>query len=328
MVLGTAGGARPARARHTRSTTRSCSTGTSQRFPTLAARGCRTVSTVRAGRSTRAPSRGATARGSDPVRAQGVLGGVFYELHVGTFTAGGHSRRRAGSAGPPRRPWASTSSSSCRWPRFPAGGTGAMTAWRSTPWTTATAGPRALQRFVDACHTRGLGVCLDVVHNHLGASGNYLARFGPYFTSAHETPWGPAVNLDNEGSEQVRAFLVENAVRWFRDFHLDALRLDAVHELKDDSGRHYLAELSDVVAGLARRDRPPPGPRRGERPQRPGHGDPDERGWPRDDGAVGRRHPPRTARVPDGRAARLLRGLRRRWWARGDRATRACSPRC
>jgi maltooligosyltrehalose trehalohydrolase len=112
-------------------------------------------------------------------------------------------------------------------------------------------GPAALQRFVDACHARGLGVALDVVHNHLGASGNYLARFGPYFTQAHHTPWGPAVNLDHEGCGPVRQFLVESSLRWFRDFHVDALRLDAVHELKDDSHPHYLAELSDAVAALS-----------------------------------------------------------------------------
>ena len=129
-------------------------------------------------------------------------------------------------------------------------------------------GPAALQRFVDACHARGLGVCLDVVHNHLGPSGNYLARFGPYFTEAHHTPWGPAVNLDHEGCGPVRQFLVESALRWFRDFHVDALRLDAVHELKDDSQPHYLAELSDAVAALRHDARPPARPRRRERPQR------------------------------------------------------------
>src|SRR5690606_1004060 len=112
-------------------------------------------------------------------------------------------------------------------------------------------GPAALQRFVDAAHVRGIAVCLDVVDNHLGPSGNYLAEFGPYFTDRHQTPWGAAVNLDGEGSAEVRAFVVEKALRWFRDFHVDALRLDAVHALVDDSPRHLLAELSDAVAALA-----------------------------------------------------------------------------
>src|SRR5690606_39015532 len=112
-------------------------------------------------------------------------------------------------------------------------------------------GPAALQRFVDAAHARGIAVCLDVVDNHLGPSGNYLAEFGPYFTDRHQTPWGAAVNLDGEGSAEVRAFVVEKALRWFRDFHVDALRLDAVHALVDGSPRHLLAELSDAVAALA-----------------------------------------------------------------------------
>src|SRR3954453_21776609 len=112
-------------------------------------------------------------------------------------------------------------------------------------------GPEALQRFVDAAHGKGLAVCLDVVYNHLGPSGNYLARFAPYFTGKHSTPWGDAVNLDDDGSEQVRRWIVDNALRWFREFHLDALRLDAVHALVDDSPRHLLAQLADETAALA-----------------------------------------------------------------------------
>jgi maltooligosyltrehalose trehalohydrolase len=112
-------------------------------------------------------------------------------------------------------------------------------------------GPAALQRFVDAAHARGLAVCLDVVHNHLGPSGNYLAQFGPYFTGRHHTPWGDAVNLDGDDSAEVRAFIVDSALRWLRDFHVDALRLDAVHALADDSPRHLLAELSDAVRDLS-----------------------------------------------------------------------------
>lgn len=112
-------------------------------------------------------------------------------------------------------------------------------------------GPEALQRFVDAAHARGLAVCLDVVYNHFGPAGNYVAAFGPYYTRRHETPWGAAINLDDAGAEGVRAFIVDAACRWLRDFHVDALRLDAVHALVDDSHRHLLAELSDAVAALA-----------------------------------------------------------------------------
>jgi maltooligosyltrehalose trehalohydrolase len=116
----------------------------------------------------------------------------------------------------------------------------------------AYGGPDALQRFVDACHVRGLGVCLDVVYNHLGPDGNYLRDFGPYFTGIHHTPWGEAVNLDAAGSHQVRRFIIDNALRWFRDFHIDALRLDAVHALVDESTPHLLAQMSHEVRALER----------------------------------------------------------------------------
>ncbi|ERH25275.1 4-alpha-D-((1-_4)-alpha-D-glucano)trehalose trehalohydrolase [Actinomyces johnsonii F0542] len=121
----------------------------------------------------------------------------------------------------------------------------------------AYGGPDALARFVDAAHNAGIGVCLDVVYNHLGPSGNYLGVFGPYFTRAHHTPWGEAVNYDHDGSQQVRAFVIDSALRWLRDFHIDALRLDAIHEIKDDAAAadppqtHILAELSDAVAALS-----------------------------------------------------------------------------
>lgn len=113
-------------------------------------------------------------------------------------------------------------------------------------------GPAALQRFVDAAHAAGMGVVLDVVYNHLGPSGNYTSTFGPYFTDDHETPWGAGLHLDGEGSHEVRRWVIDNALRWFRDFHLDGLRLDAVHALVDDSERHLLAELADETAALAR----------------------------------------------------------------------------
>jgi maltooligosyltrehalose trehalohydrolase len=115
----------------------------------------------------------------------------------------------------------------------------------------AYGGPAALQRFVAAAHERGLGVCLDVVYNHLGPSGNYLGRFAPYFSARHETPWGEAVNLDGPDSAPVREFLIDNALRWFSEFGLDELRLDAVHALADDSDVHLLAELSQRTEALA-----------------------------------------------------------------------------
>jgi maltooligosyltrehalose trehalohydrolase len=112
-------------------------------------------------------------------------------------------------------------------------------------------GPDGLKGFVDACHDRGIGVVLDVVYNHLGPSGNYLSEFGPYFTDRHTTPWGTAVNLDAPGSDEVRAWILDNAVGWLRDFHLDGLRLDAIHELVDTRAFPLLEELGERVHELA-----------------------------------------------------------------------------
>lgn len=121
-----------------------------------------------------------------------------------------------------------------------------------SPWAVHEpyGGPEGLQRFVDACHARGLGVCLDVVYNHLGPDGASLHAFGPYFTDRHHTPWGQALNLDGPHSDTVRDFIVGNALHWLRDFHLDGLRLDAVHELHDNRAMHVLEELSTRVAEL------------------------------------------------------------------------------
>jgi maltooligosyltrehalose trehalohydrolase len=185
-----------------------------------------------------------------PLDGAGVLGAVFYELHVGTFTDIGtldSATLRLGhlvelgvdvvelmplGAFPGRWGWG-----------YDGAHPGAV--------HEGYGGPAALQRFVDAAHGLGLAVCLDVVENHLGPSGNYLSRFGPYFTERTETPWGPAVNLDGPGSAEVRRWILGRALNWFGDFHLDALRLDAVHELHDTSRRPLLAQLSDETAALA-----------------------------------------------------------------------------
>ena len=116
----------------------------------------------------------------------------------------------------------------------------------------AYGGPDGLKRLVDACHGRGIGVVMDVVYNHLGPAGNHLSKFGPYFTSSHQTAWGDAVNFDGEGSDEVRAFVIDNALMWLRDYHCDGLRLDAVHAIVDDSPVHVLEELAARVAELDR----------------------------------------------------------------------------
>ncbi len=108
-------------------------------------------------------------------------------------------------------------------------------------------GPDGLKRLVDACHTRGLAVTLDVVYNHLGPEGNYLHAFGPYFTDRYRTPWGDAVNFDGPNSDQVRHYFIANALYWISEFHVDALRLDAIHGIYDFSALHILQELTDAV---------------------------------------------------------------------------------
>lgn len=108
-------------------------------------------------------------------------------------------------------------------------------------------GPAGFRRLVEACHHAGLAVVLDVVYNHLGPEGNYLREFGPYFTDRYKTPWGEAVNFDGPGSDHVRRFFLENALYWIRDCGVDALRLDAVHEIYDRSAYPFIQELADVV---------------------------------------------------------------------------------
>jgi len=115
----------------------------------------------------------------------------------------------------------------------------------------AYGGPEGLKRLVDAAHARGLAVVLDAVYNHLGPSGNYLAEFGPYFTDRYRTPWGSAVNLDGAGSDGVRSFIIDNACAWFEHYHVDGLRLDAVHAVVDESALHILEELAVTVEALA-----------------------------------------------------------------------------
>jgi maltooligosyltrehalose trehalohydrolase len=112
-------------------------------------------------------------------------------------------------------------------------------------------GPDALKRFVNAAHMKGLAVLHDVVYNHFGPVGNYTGKFGPYLTDAHRTPWGGAVNLEDAGSREVRRFLCDNALMWMRDYHIDGLRLDAVHAFVDRSAIHFLEQLAAETETLA-----------------------------------------------------------------------------
>ncbi|MFE2291555.1 malto-oligosyltrehalose trehalohydrolase [Streptomyces sp. NPDC059452] len=175
---------------------------------------------------------------------------VLYELHVGTYTPEGTFDAAAARLGHLAELGVTHVSLMpvCPFPGTHGWGYEGVSLWAvHEPY----GGPEGLKRFVDAAHGLGLGVVLDVVHNHLGPSGNYLPAFGPYFTDTHHTPWGAAVNLDAPGSDEVRAFLLGSALAWLRDYRLDGLRLDAVHALADTRALTFLEELSTAVDALA-----------------------------------------------------------------------------
>ncbi|MCF3136006.1 malto-oligosyltrehalose trehalohydrolase [Streptomyces olivochromogenes] len=181
---------------------------------------------------------------------RGLPGAVVYELHVGTYTREGTLDAAAGrlehlvELGVTHVELMPL----CPFPGQHGWGYEGVSLWAvHEPY----GGPAALRRFVDQAHELGLGVVLDVVHNHLGPSGNHLPTFGPYFTETHHTPWGAAVNLDAPGSDGVRAYLVDSALAWLRDYRIDGLRLDAVHALRDTRACHFLEELSTAVDDLA-----------------------------------------------------------------------------
>ncbi len=182
-------------------------------------------------------------------RPPALSSAIIYELHIGTFTAEGTFDSAAGRLEYLKRlgithvelmPVAEFSG---------AWGWGYDGVDLFAPHH-AYGGPDGLKRFVDACHKAGLAVLLDVVYNHLGPSGNYLNRFGPYFTNHYTTPWGLAINLDGAGSAEVRRFLCDNALMWLRDYHVDGLRIDAVHAFFDSSAVPFLEQLSGEVKRL------------------------------------------------------------------------------
>ncbi|QNE74077.1 malto-oligosyltrehalose trehalohydrolase [Streptomyces finlayi] len=181
---------------------------------------------------------------------RGLPGAVLYELHVGTYTPEGTFDAAAARLGHLAELGITHVSLMpvCPFPGTHGWGYEGVSLWAvHEPY----GGPAGLKRFVDAAHGLGLGVLLDVVHNHLGPSGNYLPAFGPYFTDTHHTPWGSAVNLDAPGSDEVRAYLLGSALAWLRDYRLDGLRLDAVHALADSRALTFLEELSAAVDALA-----------------------------------------------------------------------------
>ncbi len=177
---------------------------------------------------------------------------VIYELHVGTFTEEGTL-----DAVIPRLPelveLGVTALELMPVAQFPGERNWGYDGVYPYAVQNSYGGPRALERLVDAAHRVGLAVLLDVVYNHFGPEGNYLGHFGPYFTDRYRTPWGNAVNFDGPECDPVRWLVIHNACMWVRDFHVDGLRLDAVHAIYDTGARHILAELQEAVQREAAR---------------------------------------------------------------------------
>jgi maltooligosyltrehalose trehalohydrolase len=179
-----------------------------------------------------------------PGHAPGDL--VLYELHVGAFTAAGTFEAIIPHL-PALVDLGVTAIQLMPVAEFPGSRNWGYDGVHLYAPQSTYGGPRGLRRLVDACHAAGLSVFLDVVYNHLGPEGNYLAEYGPYFTDRYRTPWGPAVNFDGEGSPGVRRHIVENGRAWVREFHIDGFRLDAVHAIHDASPVHILTEFAQGV---------------------------------------------------------------------------------
>jgi maltooligosyltrehalose trehalohydrolase len=177
---------------------------------------------------------------------------VVYELHVGTFTEEGtfdavieklDDLKALGITAVELLPVA----------QFPGERNWGYDGTYANAAQASYGGPRALKRLVDACHARGLAILLDVVYNHLGPEGNYLSEFGPYFTDRYKTPWGLALNFDGPRSDDVRWYFIQSALQWLDEFHIDGLRVDAVHAIVDHSAEPFLQDLCDAVHQRAKK---------------------------------------------------------------------------
>lgn len=174
---------------------------------------------------------------------------IIYELHVGTFTPEG-TFDGVISKLPYLKDLGITAIEIMPVAQFPGNRNWGYDGVFPYAVQNSYGGANGLQHLVNACHMIGIAVILDVVYNHLGPEGNYLPQYGHYFTDKYKTPWGQAINYDDTGSDEVRNYMIENAMMWFRDFHIDALRLDAVHAIKDLSAVHLLAEIKTATEQL------------------------------------------------------------------------------
>jgi maltooligosyltrehalose trehalohydrolase len=176
---------------------------------------------------------------------------IIYELHTGTFTAEGTFESII-----PRLPYLRdlgiTAIEIMPVAEFPGNRNWGYDGASLYPPQSSYGGPSGLKKLVDACHQHGLAVVMDVVYNHLGPEGNYLPEFARCFTDAHHTPWGKAINFDGPESDGIRRWVIDNALYWLGEYHVDALRLDAIHGIYDFGARHILEELSEAVQNQAR----------------------------------------------------------------------------
>lgn len=175
---------------------------------------------------------------------------IMYELHIGTFTPGG-TLDAALSRIPYLKDMGVNAIELMPVAQFPGTRNWGYDGTCLFAVQNSYGGPEGLKRFVNASHMQGLAVIMDVVYNHLGPEGNYLSDYGPYFTDKYRTPWGMALNFDDAHSDEVRNFFIENALHWFRNYHIDALRLDAIHGISDMSAYPFLRELADKVRNFS-----------------------------------------------------------------------------
>lgn len=174
---------------------------------------------------------------------------VFYELHVGTYTKEGTFEAVIPQL-PRLKDLGITAIELMPIGQFPGRRNWGYDGVYPYAPQSSYGGPAGMKKLVDTAHGHGLAVFLDVIYNHLGPEGNYFARYAPYFTCSYKTPWGDAINYDGPDSGPVRAFFLDNAEYWLREFHIDGLRLDAAHEIYDKSPLHFLAELQERINAL------------------------------------------------------------------------------
>jgi maltooligosyltrehalose trehalohydrolase len=181
---------------------------------------------------------------------------VIYELHVGTFTDEG-TFEAAVKRLSDLKALGINAIELMPVSQFPGARNWGYDGTYSYAVQASYGGPAGLKGFVDACHRHGMSAVLDVVYNHFGPEGSYAGEFGPYFTDKYHTPWGRAMNFDGPYSDEVRRFFIGNALQWFREYHFDALRLDALHAIVDTSAYPFLSQLVDETqAESKRQDRP------------------------------------------------------------------------